>query len=50
MRTWALACLLAVAGMLVVVGVALLSVSAAWITAGVLLAAWSVLILAEVGS
>lgn len=50
MRTWALACLLAVSGGLVVVGVALLSVAAAWIAAGVLLACWSVLLLTEVGS
>lgn len=50
MRTWVLACLLAVAGALVVVGVVLLSVAAGWIAAGVLLAAWSLLVLAEVGS
>lgn len=49
MRTWALACLLAVAGLLVVVGTAFLSAPAAWIVAGVLLAAWSVLVFAEVG-
>lgn len=48
MRAQALAALLALAIALIVVGVALLSAPAAWITAGVLLAGWSVLMLTEV--
>lgn len=48
MRAWALASLLAIAGALIVVGVTLLSVPAAWIVAGVLLAGLAVLMLAEV--
>lgn len=49
MRAAALASLLAVAAACVVVGVALLSVPAAWVVAGALLAGWSVLLFAEVG-
>lgn len=49
MRAAALASLLAVAASFVVVGVALLSVPAAWVVAGTLLAGWSVLLFAEVG-
>lgn len=48
-RAAALALLLALAGALAVVGVAMLSVPGAWILAGLLLAAWAVLTLAEVG-
>lgn len=48
-RTLALACLLAASAVAVVAGVALLSVPAAWIVGGVLLAAWSLLVFAEVG-
>lgn len=48
MRAQALALLLAIAALLIVVGVALLSPAAAWITSGVLLAGWSVLMLTEV--
>lgn len=48
MRAQALAVLLAVAFALVVVGVAHLSEAVAWIVAGLLLAVWSVLMLAEV--
>lgn len=48
MRARVLASLLAVAAALVVVGVSLLSEAAAWIVAGALLAAWSVLMFAEV--
>lgn len=47
MRAWTLALLLACAGVLTVVGVAHLSSAAAWITAGVLLAGWAVLVCAE---
>lgn len=49
MRAQALAALLAVAAALVVVGVSLTTVAGAWIVAGVLLAAWSILVFAEVG-
>lgn len=48
MRAQALAVLLAVAAVLIVVGVAHLSPPVAWIVAGLLLAVWSVLMLAEV--
>lgn len=48
MRAVALATCLAVAAALVVVGVSLLSVPAAWIVAGFLLAGLSVLLFAEV--
>lgn len=48
-RATALALLLAVAGALAVIGVAMLSVPAAWILAGALLAGWALLTLAEVG-
>ena len=48
MRAQALAVLLALAAVLIVVGVARLSAAAAWIVAGLLLAVWSVLMLAEV--
>ena len=47
MRAWTLAGLLAVSGACVVVGVALLSVAAAWIVGGLLLAGLSYLTLAE---
>jgi hypothetical protein len=47
MRAWILAALLALAGALVVVGVALLSEPVAWIVGGLLLAGWSWLVLAE---
>lgn len=47
MRAWALACLLAVAGGLVVVGVSKVTVAGAWAVAGVLLAGWSLLVLTE---
>ena len=50
MHAWALACLLAVAGALVVVGVALIFPPAAWIVGGALLAGWSWLVFAEVGA
>lgn len=50
MRAWILAALLAVAAALIVAGVALVSRPAAFIAAGVLLASWSVLILAEARS
>lgn len=49
-RTWALACLLAVSGALVALGAWLLAPAAGLIVGGVLLAAWSFLVLAEVGS
>lgn len=48
-RAAALAVLLVVAGALAVTGVAMLSEPAAWILAGLLLAGWAVLMLAEVG-
>lgn len=48
-RAALLALLLALAGALAVIGVAMLSVPAAWILAGALLAGWAVLTLAEVG-
>lgn len=48
MRERILAVLLAVAGGLVVVGVALVSQAAAFVAGGVLLAAWSWLLLGEV--
>lgn len=48
-RAVVLALLLAVAGALAVIGVAMLSVPAAWILAGALLAGWALLTLAEVG-
>lgn len=47
MRAWFLAVLLALAGGLIVTGVALLSEPAAFMVAGVLLVPWSVLVLAE---
>lgn len=49
MRAWVLAVLLAVAAALVVIGVGLVSVPAAWVIAGLLLAGWAVLVFAEVG-
>lgn len=49
MRERILAVLLALAGGLVVVGVALVSPSAAFVAGGVLLAGWSWLLLGEVG-
>lgn len=48
-RATALALLLAVAGAFAVIGVAMLSVPGAWILGGLLLAAWALLTLAEVG-
>lgn len=50
MREWVFAVLLALAGVAVVIGVAGIAASAAWIVGGVLLAAWSWLMLGEVGS
>lgn len=44
MRDWILAALLASAGVLIVVGVAEWSAGFAWITGGVLLAGWSLLV------
>lgn len=48
MREYVLAALLALAAVLVVVGVAMLSEAAGWIAAGVAVAAWSWLMLGEV--
>lgn len=47
-RTVVLSCLLAASALLVVAGVALLSVPAALIVGGLLLAGWSALVLVEV--
>lgn len=48
MRAVALASLLAVAAVLIVIGVAGISAAGAWIVGGFLLAGWAVLMLAEV--
>ena len=47
MRALALAVLLAIASVLIVIGASMLSVAAGYVTGGLLLAAWSVLIFAE---
>jgi hypothetical protein len=47
MRAWVLAALLLISAAAVVTGTAMLSPAAAWMTAGVLLAGWAWLVLAE---
>ncbi len=48
MREWILGCLLAVAGLLVVVGAALVSAAAAFVVGGVLLALWAWMFFGEI--